>query len=649
MSSVKEHCVTFPLNVSGAVDGKEVVRSLRTNLGESDIKCVQVTRTACIITLKNDAAKMEICLKGITVNNRHITVDDCESEITNIIIKDLPSGVSDESITTQLNLYGKLAPGSLVRNVYKGTNIETGTRSAKLLHVQNIIPNEASWGKRNVRLYCDNRKSACIYCESTEHMHFNCPNRRNKEVKRCYKCNSTTHLQRDCDSQTRTTVPSSGLNLEAQEGVIGFRGEEDIFSNLYRLENPLTYKGKKYPSVEHAYKSIKCLYYDKEELLDSISSITRGKTAMNFVNDELKLVEPNPEKLELWQSNQTDIMQEILDAKYEVCPEFQKKLEDTGDNILVEATSHPKWGSGIRTYKQTMQTHPKDYPGDNMMGILLMKLRDKHRKKNPQHADNIKPPVSSIIKDAVKDQLNTIREEMSTPVSGATGAHLPNEVETTTPAATAEQDETDDSTIVVITDSILMEASNKDATVVAKAGATLTDTEELIHDSVTKTQGKQVPSVVIALGANDISRHESSKVSAHLAKAVATATTQYPESTIYMSSIIERKGSKKEMKQANEKALEVNKFMRDTVSLYPNVKFICNKHVFSPGTINQVYKSKDSSGIHLSDLGKRLLLTNIVKKVQETQSSKTKKRGRSQATPDSAERKVKQVDTKETP
>ena len=99
----------------------------------------------------------------LTVNNKHVSVYDTENEISNITIKDLPVEISDEFTIANLARYGKIVQSSLNQSLYRGTSIETGSKMASLLQVENVIPNEAVWGRYTVRVYCDNKKCACIY------------------------------------------------------------------------------------------------------------------------------------------------------------------------------------------------------------------------------------------------------------------------------------------------------------------------------------------------------------------------------------------------------------------------------------------------------------------------------------------------------
>ena len=70
-------------------------------------------------------------------------------------------------------------------------------------------------------------------------------------------------------------------------------------------------------------------------------------------------------------------MEELLERKAESCPEFVADLCATEGSILVEATNNKYWGSGHPGIAHTLAVQPKYWRGYNMLGRLLMKLRQK--------------------------------------------------------------------------------------------------------------------------------------------------------------------------------------------------------------------------------------------------------------------------------
>lgn len=69
-----------------------------------------------------------------------------------------------------------------------------------------------------------------------------------------------------------------------------------------------------------------------------------------------------------WEQVKDDVMMRALRAKFKQHPELAEQLVATGDSILVEATSDDYyWGEGT------------ERTGKNMLGILLMQLRNELR------------------------------------------------------------------------------------------------------------------------------------------------------------------------------------------------------------------------------------------------------------------------------
>ena len=65
-----------------------------------------------------------------------------------------------------------------------------------------------------------------------------------------------------------------------------------------------------------------------------------------------------------WFRRRGRVMRECLRVKWGSCENFRKTLLDTGSRILVEDTDHEVWARG------------RDGQGENMLGRLLMNLRD---------------------------------------------------------------------------------------------------------------------------------------------------------------------------------------------------------------------------------------------------------------------------------
>lgn len=118
------------------------------------------------------------------------------------------------------------------------------------------------------------------------------------------------------------------------------------------------YNGKEYPTIEHAYQSLKFIdtYPEIEEQIRNCNSPYEAK----------KIADENIDKVHLsWHDKKVQIMEELLRAKMEQNPIVKKKLLQTKDYIICEDSPVDAfWGIGPN----------KD--GQNVMGKLWMKIRD---------------------------------------------------------------------------------------------------------------------------------------------------------------------------------------------------------------------------------------------------------------------------------
>lgn len=84
---------------------------------------------------------------------------------------------------------------------------------------------------------------------------------------------------------------------------------------------------------------------------------------------------------EVWAAKRVDIMVEGLFEKFNQNPHLKEALLNTGDTIVVEASPVDKiWGIGLA------EDHPdaldqSKWRGKNLLGIVLMRVRDEIRSK----------------------------------------------------------------------------------------------------------------------------------------------------------------------------------------------------------------------------------------------------------------------------
>lgn len=152
------------------------------------------------------------------------------------------------------------------------------------------------------------------------------------------------------------------------------KGEHGFLSNFYM--HPLTADGLNYPSAEHYYQSLKfpdCPEYREEIRHANTAGIARNlgmqsvkqnyawaKKVRATIGEYKKCAIVRPD----WDSVKVREMRKVLQAKFSD-KVMLEKLQDTRGSKLEEDSKRDEfWGTGKRG------------DGANMLGLLLMELRD---------------------------------------------------------------------------------------------------------------------------------------------------------------------------------------------------------------------------------------------------------------------------------
>lgn len=131
------------------------------------------------------------------------------------------------------------------------------------------------------------------------------------------------------------------------------------FSNY--SAHPITIGGLTYPTNEHYFQSVKFLDEDYRERVRNAKTSAESK---RMGGNRQQAIWPD------WDTRRIDVMREAVYAKFTQHPTLRKLLLSTGDAILVEdSPTDYYWGCGA------------DGTGQNMLGKLLMELRDKLREE----------------------------------------------------------------------------------------------------------------------------------------------------------------------------------------------------------------------------------------------------------------------------
>lgn len=144
------------------------------------------------------------------------------------------------------------------------------------------------------------------------------------------------------------------------DGVIWFYGTRDVygaFSNFARY--PITLRGKVWPTMEH--------YFQAQKFAGTAYEGAILHAASPTIAARLGRSREHPLRAD-WEAVKDAIMLDALRAKFSQHAELRELLLSTGEVQLVEHTTNDRyWADG------------GDGSGKNMLGVLLMRLRDELR------------------------------------------------------------------------------------------------------------------------------------------------------------------------------------------------------------------------------------------------------------------------------
>ncbi len=141
-----------------------------------------------------------------------------------------------------------------------------------------------------------------------------------------------------------------------------------FLSNMY--EAPIQVDGITFPTVEHYFQWSKAKKFGDAGIQAKILKTESPKSAKAF-GKKVKPFDPA-----VWGEIAVSTMKTAVKAKFMQHPELLKKLRETGTKLLAEADPRGKfWGIGT-SFDTSKAKESSRWPGKNMMGKILMELRD---------------------------------------------------------------------------------------------------------------------------------------------------------------------------------------------------------------------------------------------------------------------------------
>ena len=138
-----------------------------------------------------------------------------------------------------------------------------------------------------------------------------------------------------------------------------------ILSNMASC--PLEVEGIQFKSSEHLFQTLKFA------TPESITAVYQSKSPKMTAKHWQKI---GGHRRENWGQIILDVMKFCLQQKYEQCPEFRTELERTKGYHIVELQDAKKDKDTSRANAWGVKSKGQNYVGPNLMGRLLMELRD---------------------------------------------------------------------------------------------------------------------------------------------------------------------------------------------------------------------------------------------------------------------------------
>lgn len=174
------------------------------------------------------------------------------------------------------------------------------------------------------------------------------------------------------------------------DGII-FKGEKLIYSNFYPAEFML--EGTEFKHVEQYYQHSKAIHHNEIETAERIMRLSNPRRIKTLGDG----IESNP----AWMDQRMMTFYRGIKAKFDQNWPLQDGLISSQGKQLYEATTDTYFGCGISF--ESKRWTSRDWPGENVAGLILMKVREELLELQPERA----PTNSTLIDIAADDNLDS--------------------------------------------------------------------------------------------------------------------------------------------------------------------------------------------------------------------------------------------------
>ena len=362
----------------------EVCEAIANVVHERNVEGAQLIRGVWKIYMKTVTSRMELLQKGVVIRGIAVNLYEAnpytnqrdDSPVERILIKDLPldldNSVIEEYLKEQqgLVLKSKINYCKVRDESGQLTNFKNGDRFVYALYpVMPAMPENSTIDGHPCRFFHDSQDKYCKACKQNGH------------------------------KTLSETCPAKNY----KNNIHAFKSFQHVMSNHYPCN--LHIYGKDFRSSEAAYLWMKAQTLHCPEVAEMIRQAKHAGASKAISREKL-----DGKENEEWLNKSVDVMTEILKVKSSQCKEFHQALLESEDNILAEAAPDEFWGTGLSVFL-TENTQPKYWPGNNMLGIIQMELRQdlksqQTRVPTPNHPTHVEDMLSHDHDKSSDSQMN---------------------------------------------------------------------------------------------------------------------------------------------------------------------------------------------------------------------------------------------------
>ncbi len=417
---------------------------------------------------------------------------------------------------------------------------------------------------------------------------------------------SQTGICQDKVNSKITVNTATGKVVQVNSKVLYFRSQYDKLSPFY--PSLISTDSGDYPTSEHLYQATKATHLGRTKIAERIRRAKTPAEAKKLAKQKLNGLVANSD----WNEVKKEVMLEIQRLKFQQCKDFRVALNESKDfELYHNMETDEEWGIG------------RNGTGKNLMGVILMELRDFMAKNPDQDPDKTLPqrpnlPLSAQAAETGPKQAPLLSSHKSN-TSHTTEAqsqvhkkvsdipsrksHMGNLYANSNATGSRPDQESKLKKTVVYGDSMIRDLNrytNENYQINCFPGKGM----DLIHMELLRDipdlRSTSVENIIIHAGTNDMERTSAEDFQDSVTHILADLQWHLPSTKVIISGIIHRL----DRPFLNAKIDKVNAYMED---LADEQTIFINHNESMPN----IGKFVNSKGLHLKANGLRKLAENL--------------------------------------